>query len=438
MPRKITLAAMTVAMAAMLGGNALALDVKLEEVASGLQHPLLLTSPPGDPRRFIVEQSGTIKILHPDGELQAAPFLDIREKIIDLTPEFDERGLLGLAFHPNFKSNGLFYVSYSVPLKGTANFGNLLFFNHKNVVAERRVSKSDPNMADAGYSRVISVIDWPQFNHNGHWLGFGPDGMLYISTGDGGFANDYGLGHNPVTGNGQDLGAIFGKILRIDVNAAEGYAIPPDNPFVGNDDALDEIWAYGFRNPWRCSFDMGGNHDLICGDVGQDAYEEVDVVKKGGNYGWRVVEGTHCFNYQAPQDHPASCDRTGMTDPVIEYRNCGFFTAEPLSGDECKGISVTGGYVYRGKHKAWDGKYFFGDWSKNFVFKDGQLFVATMGGDKWSMEKVNVTNMPDWNSYVLSFGQDGDGEIYVMATDLTGPVPGGPAGGVDKIYKIVP
>ncbi|MBT3535481.1 MAG: hypothetical protein HN478_16495 [Rhodospirillaceae bacterium] len=428
--RKLALAAVTAAMTATFTAPASALDVKLEEVASGLQHPLLLTSPAGDPRRFIIEQIGTVKVLQPDGKMST--FLDIKEKILPLVPEFDERGLLGLAFHPDYKNNGLFYVSYSVTLLGTPNLGNLLFFNHKNVIAEHRVSKSDPNKADPGYARVISTIDWPQFNHNGHWIGFGPDGMLYATMGDGGYANDYGLGHNPITGNGQDLTVKYGKILRLDVNSAEGYAIPKDNPFVGNDDALDEIWAYGFRNPWRCSFDMGGNKDLICADVGQNSYEEVDVVKKGGNYGWRVKEGTSCFNYQAPNDHPASCADTGMIDPVIEYNNC----SGNLEG--CKGISITGGYVYRGANKAWDGMYFFGDWSKNFVFKDGQLFVAKMTGMKWSMEKVNVTNMPNWNSYVLAFGQDSSGEVYVMATNLTGPVPGGPAGGIDKIYKIVP
>jgi|SaaInl4_135m_RNA_FD_contig_41_312397_length_1800_multi_11_in_0_out_0_1 glucose/arabinose dehydrogenase len=428
--KKLGMAAIALAMTAVFSGSASAIDVKLEEVASGLQHPLLLISPPNDDRRFIIEQIGTIKVMQPDGKMST--FLDMKGALVPLVPEFDERGLLGLAFHPNFKSNGLFYVSYSVPLHGTANLGNLLFYSHKNVIAERRVSKADANVADPGYSRVISVIDWPQFNHNGHWIGFGPDGMLYATMGDGGYANDYGLGHNPVTGNGQDLSSKHGKILRVDVNSRDGYAIPKDNPFVGNDDALDEIWAYGFRNPWRCSFDMGGDRALICADVGQNSFEEIDIVKKGGNYGWRVREGKHCFNYQAPNDHPASCKMDGMIDPVLEYNNC---SANP---EGCKGISITGGYVYRGANKAWDGMYFFGDWSKNFVFKDGQLFVAKMTGSNWSMEKVNVTNMPKWNSYVLAFGQDSKGEIYIMATDLTGPVPGGPAGGLDKVYKIVP
>lgn len=424
------MAAIGLTMATMLSGNASAIEVKLEEVASGLQHPLLLTAPTGDPRRFIIEQIGTVKILHPDGKV--TPFLNIKEKILPLMPAFDERGLLGMAFHPDFKNNGLFYLSYSVTLQGTEDFGNLVFFDHKNVVTEFRVSKSDPDVADPGYARVISTVDWPQFNHNGHWIGFGPDGMLYVTLGDGGYANDYGLGHDSTIGNGQDLGTKLGKILRLDVNSPEGYAIPKDNPFVGNDDALDEIWAYGFRNPWRCSFDMGGNNDLICADVGQNSFEEVDVVTKGGNYGWRVKEGKQCFDYQAPNDHPNACETKGMIDPVLEYKNC---SGQP---DGCKGISITGGYVYRGAHKAWDGMYFFGDWSKNFVFKDGQLFVAKMTGDEWTMESVTITNMPDWNSYVLAFGQDSDGEIYVMATDVTGPVPGGPAGGVDKVFKIVP
>ncbi|MDP6565352.1 MAG: PQQ-dependent sugar dehydrogenase [Alphaproteobacteria bacterium] len=432
------MAAVAAAMTTVFGGGASALDVKLEEVASGLQHPLLLVSPPGDKRRFITEQIGRIRILHPDGTLQPEPFLNIQEKIIGLVPEFDERGLLGLAFHPNFKSNGLFYASYSGPIQGSAGLGDKLFFSHTNYVAEFRVSKGDPNKADPGYARVISAINWPLFNHNGHWLGFGPDGMLYVSTGDGGYANDYGAGHNPVTGNGQDKASKLGKMLRIDVNAENGYAVPKDNPFANDDEAAPEIWAMGFRNPWRCSFDMGGNNALICGDVGQNSWEEVDVVTKGGNYGWRVREGRHCFDYQNPNDAPASCNSAGMTDPVLEYRNCGFFNPEPLKGDACKGISITGGYVYRGGHQSWQGKYFFGDWSKNFVFKDGQLFVATMSGNNWTMEDVKVTNMPGWNSYVLSFGQDSDGEVYIMATDITGPVPGGPAGGLDKIYKIVP
>lgn len=403
------------------------MTVNLELVAEGLTAPLLLISPPdGTKRRFIIEQIGLIKILMPDGKVLDEPFLNIRHKIVPLLSDFDEEGLLGLAFHPDFKNNGKFYIAYSGYLRGEADLGKQLWYAHTNYVAEYRVSKDNPNKADPFSERIITQIDWPQFNHNGHWIGFGPDGYLYISTGDGGYANDWGIGHNVTKGNGQDLGSLLGKILRIDVNGAEPYAVPPDNPFVGRNDALPEIWAYGFRNPWRCAFDMGGNHELFCGDVGQNSYEEVDIVTKGGNYGWRTKEGKHCFDYVNPNTHPASCDDAGMIDPIIEYKNCNVF-------DDCKGLSVTGGFVYRGSHTPWQGKYFFGDWSKQFPVKDGRLYVASKNGDQWTMEDVKVANMPNFNSYVLAFGQDADGEVYVMATDTTGPV-----GGLDRIYKIVP
>ncbi|MCP5152077.1 MAG: PQQ-dependent sugar dehydrogenase [Chromatiales bacterium] len=405
-----------------------ALDAKLELVAQGLTAPLLLVSPPdGSKRRFVIEQIGLVKIMEPDGTILDEPFLNIRHKLADLLSDFDEEGLLGLAFHPDYKTNGKFYVSYSGRLRGDADLGAKLWYAHTNYVAEYTVSKDNPDKADGLSERIVTQIDWPQFNHNGHWIGFGPDGYLYISTGDGGYANDWGIGHHVTKGNGQDMGSLNGKILRIDVNGERPYAVPKDNPFVGRNDAAPEIWAYGFRNPWRCSFDMGGTNELFCGDVGQNSFEEIDIVTKGGNYGWRMKEGTHCFDYVNPNQHPASCDDAGMIDPIIEYNNCNVT-------ENCKGISVTGGYVYRGAHQAWQGKYFFGDWSKSFAVKDGRLYVASKAADgKWAMEDVNVVNQPGWNSYVLAFGQDGDGEIYVMATDTTGPV-----GGLDRIYRLTP
>jgi hypothetical protein len=264
--------------------------------------------------------------------------------------------------------------------------------------------------------------------------------MLYVSQGDGGFADDFGIGHNKVKGNGQDLSTYMGKILRIDVNAAKGYDIPKDNPFVGKktkDKDVDgkdveledrgEIWSYGHRNPWRMSFDMGGKHELFVGDVQQNSYEEIDIIVKGGNYGWRLVEGDHCFDWRYANSHPAGCSMKGLVMPILVHNNCNKFPKD------CKGLSVTGGYVYRGKNKAWDGKYIYGDWSKQFDKKDGHLFFGTKGADgKWKMEDVKVTNM-EFNNYVLAFAQDLSGEVYVLSSESTGPI--GTAG---KIYRISP
>jgi hypothetical protein len=255
--------------------------------------------------------------------------------------------------------------------------------------------------------------------------------MLYISTGDGGYANDWGIGHNVTEGNGQDLADLHGKMLRIDVNGSSdgrAYGIPADNPFADDPLAQPEIWALGLRNPWRCSFDQGGDNELFCGDVQQNSYEEVSIVSSGANLGWRRMEATHCFDFEQPDAHPEQCDSEGLTPPILEYENC---TAKP---ENCKGISVTGGYVYRGGNQEWDGKYFFGDWSKSFGGPDGQLFVATEGADgNWTMEDVEVANMDGPLPYVLAFGQDNDGEVYVLTSVTTGPV-----GGLDTIYKIVP
>ncbi len=426
---RATLVSALAAAAALGAAPALAeVSVDLQPVAEGLTAPLLMVSPPGDDRRFIVEQIGVIRVLGPDGTLNPEPFLNIRHKIVDLMPDFDERGLLGLAFHPDFAENGRFFVSYSGRLPGDAPMDHKLWYDHTNYVAEYRVDPDAPDVADPTTERIISAIDWPQFNHNGHWIGFGPDGLFYISTGDGGYANDWGIGHDVVNGNGQDMTTPLGKILRVDVDAEQQpYGVPEDNPFVDDPQALPEIWAAGLRNPWRCAFDMGGDNALFCADVGQNAYEEVNIVEAGENYGWRVKEASHCFDYVNPNSHPDSCEDSGLTDPIVEYQNCNVFP-------DCKGLSVTGGYVYRGAHEDWQGQYFFGDWSRSFAVKEGQLFVARPGEDgDWSMEDVAVGNMPDFSGYVLGFGQDNDGEIYVMTSETTGPV-----GGLDRVYRIAP
>lgn len=400
--------------------------VKLEPLVSGVNSPLAMVQPKGDDRMFVVEQDGRVRIIR-DGKLEGTPFLDIRNLIVAQHHDFDERGLLGLAFHPDFQQNGKFYVAYSAHLNYGADLGKMLWYSHSNVVAEYTVDGDDPDAADPNSGRIVSSIDWPQFNHNGHWIGFGPDGMLYISTGDGGYANDYGIGHNVTEGNGQDMTTKLGKILRVDVDGDYPYKVPADNPYAGNDDVVSEIWAAGFRNPWRCSFDMGGDNELFCADVQQNSFEEVDIISKGANYGWRRMEATHCFDYTKPDQHPKSCDKSGLTMPILEYNHC---SAQP---EGCKGISITGGYVYRGAHKAWDGKYIFGDWSKGFGAMDGQIFVASNNGGKWSMDHASVTNMEGKLPYILGFAQDNAGEVYVLTSITTGP-----NGKLDTIYKIVP
>jgi glucose/arabinose dehydrogenase len=415
-----------------VGGSAEAqVTVNLEEAASGVTAPMMMVSPPGDDRRFIVQQNGLIRILTPEGEILGDPFLDITEKITPQWPEFDEKGLLGLAFHPDYANNGKFYIAYSSPTQWRGALDKHFWWSHTNLIEEYTVSEDDPDVADPTSARQVSAIDWPQFNHNGHWIAFGPDGMLYISTGDGGYANDWGIGHNVTEGNGQDLLSPHGKILRINVDESGGgvYGVPDDNPFVGQEaTALPEIWAYGLRNPWRCSFDMGGENELFCGDVQQNAYEEVSIIEKGGNHGWRVMEASHCFNFEDPNNHPTDCSTDGLVMPIIEYENC---TALPQN---CEGISVTGGYVYRGSHADWDGKYIFGDWSKSFAAPDGQLFIATRGQDgTWTKELMTVANMDGPLPYILAFAQDNEGEVYALTSVTTGP-----NGGLDKIYKIVP
>jgi len=415
----------TAAILSIAGPAKAQVKVKLQEVASGLTHPLAMVSiPDGTGRMALIEQNGQVRIIDNRGRLLPDPFLNIEGKIIVLHKFFDERGLLGIAFHPDYRDNGKFYVAYSAPLRAS-DLEKRLWWSHTNVISEFQVSKADPNKADATTERVISEIDWPQFNHDGHWIGFGPDGMLYVSTGDGGYANDWGIGHNVMNGNGQDLNSVNGKVLRIDVSKPDGVAA--DNPFVGRSDAKPQIWAYGLRNPWRCSFDMAGAKELFCADVQQNSFEEVNIVTKGGNFGWRRMEGDKCFDYQKPDAHPASCDQAGLVAPVMVYANCTAIKAN------CLGISITGGYVYRGAHKAWDGKYIFGDWSKSFAAMDGQLFMGSKGADgAWKMEKAEVEGMTTL-PYMLAFAQDDKGEVYALTSISTGPV-----GGHDKIYRIVP
>jgi glucose/arabinose dehydrogenase len=268
-------------------------------IVEGLISPIGLVAVPDETNRlFVIDQPGLIRIIEGDSTytLLPEPFLDLTGSLVPLNPAFDERGLLGLAFHPNYRNNGRFFVYYQLPPRPGGPAAGVTW-NNLSRISEFAVSAANPNQADPASEKVILEWDDPQFNHNGGTLAFGPDGYLYISVGDGGAGNDVAPGHvqdwyeaNP-GGNGQDIDSnLLGNILRIDVNSGDPYGIPPDNPFV-NGPGLDEIYAYGFRNPYRMSFDMGGFHQLYVGDAGQVLYEEVNIVKKGGNYGWNVKEG---------------------------------------------------------------------------------------------------------------------------------------------------
>ena len=410
-------------------------DLDVELVAQGLTAPVTLMEPPdGTGRLFVVDQIGRIRIIDDNGSLLAQPFLDLTGSIVQLNPEFDERGLLGLAFHPQYASNGRFYVYYSSPVRA----GTPADYNHTSVISEFTVTPGDANRANPASERVLLEIPEPQFNHNAGTLAFGPDGYLYISVGDGGGGDDNGMGHVEdwyevnSGGNAQNVEAnLLGKVLRIDVNTGNPYSIPNDNPFVG-DDGLNEIYAYGFRNPYRMSFDMGGSRMLLVGDAGQELYEEVSVVTNGGNYGWNVLEGTHCFNTDDPETPRASCPDEGqfgepLIDPVIEYEN-----AKDGSG---VGIVVVGGYVYRGDEvPELAGKYIFGDYSTSFDSPDGQVLAATVSGTTgpWSFEELRFGEDDHrLNAYVLGFGQDQEGEVYVLTSDT-----GTPSGASGKVWKL--
>ena len=327
----------------------------------------LVNAKDGSNRLFVVEQAGTIRFFDATAQPGAPTlFLDIKNKV----KSGGEMGLLGLAFHPDFKSNGYIYVNYTRDNP------------RESVVARYKVSNPATGAADPQSEAVLLTYAQPYANHNGGAMHFGPDGYLYISTGDGGSGGD-------PKNNGQDKTTLLGKILRINVNSTDlgNYGIPPDNPFVNNNEkAREEIYAYGLRNPWRMSFDPV-TKKLWTGDVGQNQIEEIDIIEKGGNYGWRLKEADECFN---PKNN---CQQAGLIDPVWDYTHA--------NGD----ISVTGGYVYRGKKlPGLVGKYVYGDYASGRIWA---LEVPATGAAKNDL-------VVDKSASVSAFGVDEQNELYFL------------------------
>jgi glucose/arabinose dehydrogenase len=430
--------------------------VHLQTLAAGLTAPNWGTFAPGDPGRlFVTDQNGILWAVDTTSGDKSV-FADLSGLLVPLgiagPGTFDERGLLGVAFHPDYATNGLLYTYTSEPAAGTADFtlpaGTPV--DHESVVREWQVP--DPggpaSVVDPATVRELLRVEEPQFNHNAGALAFGPDGQLYIALGDGGAADDEGPGHSP-QGNGQDTGNVLGSILRIDPagsSSANGqYGVPADNPFFPGgaapfggdagcgDGSCDEIFAYGLRNPFRFSFDKERG-DLYVADVGQNDIEEVNVVVAGGNYGWRVKEGSFCFDPGAPGPGggfvtaPDTCDSTGLIDPVAEY-------------DHDEGIAIVGGFVYRGSAiPGLAGRYLFGDFSQSFFGNNGRLF----GLEKKNIVKRNrvktseilelqLVGQDGLGLSLLGFGQDMGGEVYVLANG-TG-VPFGETGVVQRVVR---
>lgn len=405
-------------------------QVELQLIASGFTSPVVLVTPhDGSDRLFIIDQVGIIWIIS-NGKRIDIPFLDIRDRIVELNAFYDERGLLGLAFHPEFTRNGQFYISYSGPLpKGSSATD----WDHTTYISEFTVSSDDANLADPATERILLAMDKPGYNYEAGHIAFGPDGYLYIATGD--------SVRNPAEEAGkfaQDTFSLLGKILRIDINKTgengELYTIPPDNPFAAGGGGSPEVFAYGFRNPYRFSFDTAQDKSfdisdevegarLFVVDVGQAMMEEVSLVVAGGNYGWPTREGITCFNVQYWNQPFENCPTEKLIDPIIAYTHQNDLSA------------IIGGAIYRGKTlPSLYESYVFGDWGRG----NGHLFVSrapAFGKGLWKTNEIQVEN-PDGSGMgqLLGIGQDEDRELYLLTKD-----PGtGPVGNNGRLYKLIP
>ena len=372
------------------------ISLSSELVSDGFKKPVFVISYPTDASiLYVVEQAGKVIVLD-SGQKKSKPFFNINKRVVNPFRPGDERGLLGFAFHPDHENNKKFYINY--------------IDNDGHTIVSEFIAQSKYK-ADHNSERVLLRLEQPYGNHNGGHIEFGNDGYLYIAIGDGGAAGD------PLD-SGQDLTSLFGKVIRIDINGSP-YSIPKSNPFYGIKNAREEVWAWGLRNVWRFSFDKKTG-DIYYGDVGQNKWEEVNFEPAsssgGNNYGWRQMEASYCFE---PKEN---CKRDGMVLPIIEYPNDAYHPAFALGRKNqlnVEGCSVTGGYVYRGeKLKGFKGVYFFGDYCSgniwSFKVKDGKANEF-----KNRTEEINIAD-GEFTNYISSFGQDADGEIYIV--DYNGAV----------------
>lgn len=368
-------------------------EIILELLTSDLESPIAMSYAKGTEDLYIAEQKGIIKI-YSNKEVKKTPFLDLRKKISGVNRFYSEKGLLGLAFHPNYDENRKFYVNYSADLDKPS-------IDHKTIISEFQTSLSNPEKALFQSEKVILEIEQPEANHNGGTLQFAKDGYLYIGSGDGGGAGD----KHGIEGNAQNPNTLLGKLLRINIDTNLPYEIPNDNPF-SKGKGLPEIYALGLRNPWKFSFDRTTGR-LFLGDVGQERIEEINIIEKGKNYGWKVLEGNLCY------DPIENCNTKGFEPPIYSY-----------SHDI--GNSIIGGYVYRGNKKSfYYGKYIYADWS-------GKIFYLSEDKKNWSSQELKIQNKEKepWK-FINSFGEDAIGNLYLLTQEKTNP------GSKGYLYKII-
>ncbi len=439
--------AMCVSVLMALAAPATSQTLGLELLADGLTAPLHVEdAPDGSGRRFIVQQDGVVRALGKGDKLDPEPFLDLRARMLPLEENFEERGLLGFVLHPHFAKNGRVFVTYAAPLRSSAPQG----WNHTRRVSEFSTPPGDLSKIDPTSERVLLELDWPTRKHNGGGIAFGPDGYLYLGIGDGGVS--HGIGQKvlweafdvpaaALTWDlvAQDTDSLFGKILRLDIDRGfPGYSVPRDNPFVSGQRAglgKPEVWAWGFRNPYRIAFDREGGGFLVTA-VAETLWEAAYHVTGPGNFGWPLMEATHCVDRLKPRQPPDSCARQDATGarlqlPVVEYPNMQASNPETKLGIAGVGTAITGAHVYRGRAiPSLSGKILIADWSASFKQPSGQLFVAEPNAASAQLRNIKPALQAD--ARIVGLAEDRDGEIYVLTNETMGPY-----GTTGKVWRLV-